>query len=111
MTREISIAGDLCVHFGDEWAFGKMSRKTWIERVKSTFFGTSVAFSSFVAEKKSEVRGNINNRLVPMYEFLRCFYVAASTPQLFTRSSGLCPGDGQKDGDRAKHGYIHHFAP
>ena len=33
VTREISIAGDLCVHFGDEWAFGKMSRKTWIERV------------------------------------------------------------------------------
>ena len=26
--------GDLCVHLGDEWAFGQMSRKTWFERVK-----------------------------------------------------------------------------
>ncbi len=50
--------GDLCVHFGDEWAFGQMSRKTWLERVKAAFFGPTVAISSFVAEKRSEVRDN-----------------------------------------------------
>ena len=50
--------GDLCVHFGDEWAFGLMSRKIRIERVKSKFFGPTVAISSFVAEKKTEVPVN-----------------------------------------------------
>lgn len=50
--------GDLCVHFGDEWAFGLMSRKIRIERVKSKFFGPTVAISSFVAEEKTEVPVN-----------------------------------------------------
>ena len=35
--------GDLCIHFGDEWAFGQMSRKTWIERVMVNGDGVQVA--------------------------------------------------------------------
>ena len=77
---------------------GRCPEKRGSKGLSPLFSGHPWPFLALWRKKSRNFVAIVNNRLVPMYEFLRCFYVACFNPQLSTRSSGLCPRDGPNGG-------------